>query len=99
MLHEAYRLYEIVGDRSMVGDVLARRAHVLAAAGKPVEAARVLSKSDAVSNEMALRRRDPHARRYDEALAAIRNELDDETFARAWDEGSTLTEDGAAAQT
>jgi predicted ATPase len=99
MLHEAYGLYKTVGDRSFVGDLLARRAHVLAAAGKPAEAARVLSKSDAVSRELALRRRDPHRRRYDEALAAIRNELDDEAFARAWDEGSMLTEDEAAAQT
>jgi predicted ATPase len=99
MLHEAYGLYETVGDRSMVGDLLARRAHVLAVAGKPAEAARVLSKSDAVSRELALRRRDPHGRRYEEALAAIRDELDDETFARAWDEGATLTEDEAAGQT
>jgi predicted ATPase len=99
MLQEAYRLYQTVGDRSMVGDLLARRAHVLAAAGKPAEAARVLSKSDTVSRELALRRRDPHRRRYEDALAAIRSELDDETFARAWDEGSALTEEEAAAQT
>jgi predicted ATPase len=99
MLQEAYAIYKSVGDRSFVGDVLARRAHVLAAAGKPAEAARVLAKSDAVSRELALRRRDPHERRYEDAKAAIRNELDDEAFARAWEEGQALTEEEAAAQT
>jgi predicted ATPase len=99
MLQEAYETYRSVGDRSFVGDLLARRAHVLAAAGKPVEAARVLSKSDAVSSEMALRRRDVHERRYEDAMAAIRSVLDKDAFARAWDEGRALTEDEAAAQT
>jgi tetratricopeptide (TPR) repeat protein len=99
MLHEAYRLYKTVGDRSMIGDVLARRAHVLAAAGRAAEATRVLSKSDAVSTELALYRRDPHARRYEEAKAAIRSELDDAAFAHSWEEGQALTEEEAAAQT
>ena len=99
MLQEAYATYRSVGDRSFVGDLLARRAHVLAAAGKPVEAARVLSKSDAVSSEMALRRRDVHERRYEDAMAAIRSKLDEDAFARVWDEGRALTEDEAAAQT
>ena len=99
MLQEAYATYRSVGDRSFVGDLLARRAHVLAAAGKPVEAARVLSKSDAVSSEMALLRRDVHERRYEDAMAAIRSKLDEDAFARAWDEGRALTEDEAAAQT
>jgi predicted ATPase len=99
MLHEAYALYKTVGDRSFVGDLLARRAHVLAAAGKPIEGARVLSKSDAVTREMALRRRESYQRRYEETVAAIRSELDDDAFARAWEDGQALTEEEAAAQT
>ena len=99
MLHEAYTIYKAVGERSGVGDLLARRAHVLAAWGRPTEAARVLSKSDAVSRELGLRRRAVQQRRYDDALAAIRSELDEEAFARAWGEGSALTEEEAAAQT
>jgi predicted ATPase/class 3 adenylate cyclase len=98
MLHEAYTTYKSVGDRSLVGDVLTRIASVLVARGKPTDAARVLSKGDTVAREMALRRRPVLERVYEETLAAIRNELDEETFARAWDEGRALTEDEAAAQ-
>jgi predicted ATPase len=96
MLQEAYTLYRSVGDRSMVADLLARRAHVLAAAGRPTDAARVLAKADEVSHELALRRREVHERRYEEAMAATQDELDDEAFARAWEEGRALTEDEAA---
>jgi predicted ATPase len=99
MLQEAYDIYKKVGDRSMVSDLLARRAHVLAAAGKPAAAARSLAKADDVSRELAFTRRDVHERRYEDALAAIRDELDEEAFARAWEEGHALTEDEAAALT
>jgi predicted ATPase len=99
MLQEAYDIYKSIGDRSMLSDLLARRAHVLAAAGRPAAAARSLSKADTVSRELAFTRRDVHERRYEEALAAIRDELDAEAFARAWEEGHTLTEDEAAALT
>jgi predicted ATPase len=99
MLQEAYDIYKSVGDRSMVSDLLARRAHVLAAAGRPAAGARSLSKADTVARELAFTRRDVHERRYEEALAAIRDALDDEAFARAWEEGHTLTEEEAAALT
>jgi predicted ATPase len=99
LLHEAYTIYKAVGETSAFSDVLARLAHTLALAGKPVEGARVLAKSDALAHELAIRRRPVQQRRYDEAFVAVRSALDEEAFARAWEEGLALTEDEAAAQT
>jgi hypothetical protein len=48
-----------------------------------------------VSTELGLRRRDVHERRYEDAKAAIRSELEDDAFTRAWEEGQALTEDEA----
>jgi predicted ATPase/class 3 adenylate cyclase len=96
MLNEAYCLVRDVGDRVESADILSRFADILASAGKPTTAARLLSCSETLREEFGTER-SWVASRNEATLALIRSQLDEAAFAEAWERGRTLTADEAVA--
>ena len=97
MMNESHRLHRELGDPIQTALDVCRFAALLAAKGTAVTAARVLSCSDALCKEIGygLRSWDPEF--VDETLTAIRGQLDEAAFAKAWEQGRALTADQAVA--
>jgi hypothetical protein len=75
---------------------LSRFARVLAlSGGSSADAARLLSCAEAMRDEIGAGAPPFLARANEEALSAIRAQLDDVAFSEAWDQGGTLTADEA----
>src|SRR5439155_26611954 len=96
MLEEAYRIYVDLGDLYRVAISVSRFARVLVSVGKTGIAARLLSCSEALSEEIGA---SPHwvARMNEPTLNGIRAQLDEAAFAKAWEQGRALTADEAVA--
>jgi len=97
LLKDAYRIDREYGDPFEIAFDLVLFARILAFAERAESAARLLSRSEALREEldgtyagwmMALK---------EETLAAIRAQLDEAAFAEAWEQGRTLTLDEAVA--
>jgi len=97
MLKESHRLHRELGDPIQTALDVFRFAALLAAEGRAVTAARVFSSSDALCEEIGfgLRPWDPEF--VERTLTTIRAQLDEATFAEAWEQGRTLTADEAIA--
>jgi hypothetical protein len=97
MLKESHRLHRELGDPVQSALDVLRFAALLAAEGRFVTAAKVLSTSVALSEEIGfdVRRWDPEF--VEGTLAAIRAQLDEAIFADAWEQGRTLTAEDAVA--
>ncbi len=95
MLEEAYRIYVGLGDLYRVAISVSRFARVLVSVGRTGIAARLLSCSEALSEEIGA---SPHwvARMNEPTLNGIRAQLDEATFAEEWEQGRGLTADEAA---
>jgi hypothetical protein len=95
MLKESHRLHRELGDPVQSAIDVLRFAALLAAEGNAVTAAKVFSTSDALSEEIGfgLRAWDPEF--VEGTLTSIRAQLDEATFAEAWEEGRTLTAEAA----
>jgi hypothetical protein len=78
---------------------LTRFARVLAhTGGQGAQAARILASAEALREEIGAGTPPPFlAQLIEEALAAIRGQLDDAAFAEAWEQGHGLTADEAVA--
>jgi len=96
MLHQAYRIVCDVGDRVESADILSRFAGVLAAAGKAATATRLLSCNE-TQRQLFGGTRFWVTSRNDETLTHIHTQLDEDAFAKAWEEGRNLTTDEAVA--
>ena len=90
----SYRIYRDLGDPLNIAIGVGHLARVLALAGKPEAAARVLASSVAVCEETG---NTDYSRGSKKALTAIRPQLDEAAFADAWEQGRTLTADEAVA--
>ena len=96
MLRESQRILRELNDLLLIASGVGRFASVLALAGRAAIAAQVLSSSTALMEEIGAR--PPwYARISTKTLAAIHTQLDDAAFAKAWEQGMTLTADEAVA--
>ena len=91
----SYRIYCDLGDLLNIAFCVCTFARVLALAGEPEAAARVLASSVPSREEMG---ENPlFASMSEKALTAIRHQLDEAAFAAAWEQGRSLTADEAVA--
>ena len=90
----SYRIFRDLGDLLNVASCVCSFARVLALAGKPEAAARVLASSVALREETGEM---DFASESEKALTAIRHQLDEAAFADAWEQGRSLTADEAVA--
>ena len=94
LMKEGLGILRDAGDLLMSVAGVCRTARVLALAGRPQPAALVLSSAAVLLDEIGAR--PPWLTRItDEALSAIRAQLDETAFAEAWEHGQTLTADQA----
>jgi predicted ATPase/class 3 adenylate cyclase len=70
---------------------------VAAALGRPKRAARLLGAADAALRASRTNLQAFEARRYEQVVAGLRDELGNEAFAAAWDEGKAMTPDDPSA--
>jgi predicted ATPase len=92
---QSLRIYAELGSRSGIAHQLFRCAGALAIAGKAGAATRLLSCAEALHEELGMGVM-PHLVAENEiTLAAIRGHLDDAAFAKAYEEGRSLTADEA----
>jgi hypothetical protein len=95
-MKEGLRILRDADDLLMSVTAVCRTARVLALAGRPRPAALVLSSAAVLLEEIGAR--PPWLTRItDQALSAIRTQLDEAAFADAWEQGRTLTADEAVA--
>jgi predicted ATPase/class 3 adenylate cyclase len=96
MLQESLRINCDLGMRGGVVENLTSFAHALAVTGKQERAARLLSASQALAEEIGADITWVGEVR-EETLAVIRRELDEAAVAEAWEQGRALTLDEAVA--
>jgi predicted ATPase/DNA-binding SARP family transcriptional activator len=96
LMKESLGILRDAGDLLMSVAAVCRTARVLALAGRPRPAALVLSSATVLLEEIGAR--PPWLTTItDEALSAIRAQLDEAAFADAWEQGRALTADEAVA--
>ena len=96
MLTQAYRINRDLGMPSVQTAMdLSRFARGLAFAGRAVAATRVLASREVLYEEIGARVRPIDAEKDEKTLGAIRSQLDEGTFAEAWEQGRSLTADDA----
>jgi hypothetical protein len=96
MLEESHRILRELDDLLLITAGVGRFASVLALAGRAATATQVLSSSTALMEEMGAR--PPwFARISRKTLAVIHTQLDDAAFAKAWEQGLTMTAEEAVA--
>jgi len=96
MHDEAYRIVRDLDEPVEIADSISRFASTLARAGKADSAARLLSCSEALREEIGFSR-SWVIKRNEETLGIVRSELDEAAFDEAWEKGRTLMPDEAAA--
>jgi len=97
LLEESYRISRDLEDSEALLEVLYRFARALAVVEKAADAARVYSRAEVLRQETD-RAGIPWVERENEwTLARIHAQLDEDAFARAWDEGTRMTLDEAVA--
>ena len=97
MLNEAYRIDR---DGGYVGDIasdLCHFAEVLAAEGRAEAAARLLSRGEALREEIGAGLESWAVEMNERTLTAIHTQLDEAAFAEAWEQGRAMTVDEAVA--
>jgi predicted ATPase len=98
LVEESYRIFRDLDDLLLVGQSVCRCAQVLALAGKPEIAARVLSGATALLDEIGAM--PPYvAANNAQTLDVVRLALDEIAFADAWEQGRTLTPEEAVTLT
>jgi len=94
MLRDALRIHRDLGDRFHTAATLCEIARILAVAHGERTAARLLARADVLQEEVGIR--PPWLERVkEETLAIIRTDLDDASFAEAWEQGRALDLDEA----
>jgi tetratricopeptide (TPR) repeat protein len=96
MLRESLRLWREVGDRTGLMEGLFSLADALAADGRAATATTLLARAEALREEIGGTEQWV-LRMNERTLATVRAELDDATFAEAWEKGRRLTPDEAIA--
>jgi non-specific serine/threonine protein kinase len=96
MVDEAYDLYVRLDERYRIPIQVARFSWILAAAGQPADAARVLAAAEAELERMGAVSPGWLAVSNDEVRASALEQLGDESFTGAWRAGEKLTPEAAA---
>jgi hypothetical protein len=76
---------------------LCRFARALASSGRAGDAVRLLSRAEAFREEIGATFRPWAVRLNEETIGTVRSQIDEATFAKAWEDGRKLTLDEAAA--
>jgi predicted ATPase len=97
MLKESHRLHLDLNDPFQTACDVCRFACFLATTGHEDTAARVLSSASALAEDAGLRLSSWDAGMLDWILGTIRARLDEDGFAKAWEEGRSLTAEQAVA--
>jgi len=97
MIAEAYRLDREFGDPSEIAVDLIYLAQSLAMMERTGDAARLLSRSEAIREDLGISHPAWILRMWEDAMSRTRAGLDDGAFAEAWEEGQRLTVDEAVA--
>jgi tetratricopeptide (TPR) repeat protein len=97
MLKESTRIYSDLGERHEIGVNLCRFARAFAVQGHGDTGAQVLARAEALREEIGATEYAWVAEMNEGTLALVRKELDEAAFARAWEQGRTLTLDDAVA--
>jgi predicted ATPase/class 3 adenylate cyclase len=97
MLKESHRIRRDLRDPIGIARDLCRVARVLASVERAGAAARLLSSSKALHEELGASLRPWLAQMNEETLRTVRVQLDEAAFAEAWEEGRKLTPDQAVA--
>ena len=96
MLKESLRIYRDLGTLSGIAENLCRLAGALAGAGRATIATKLLSRADALRQEIG-GVASWVGETNDETLARIHAQIDEDAFAAAWTYGQTLTVDEVVA--
>lgn len=94
MLGDSYRINRDLCDRVGMADDIYRLARTLLAAGKAAAAATLLSRLEALSQEIGAA---VEPGEHEKTLATVRTQLDEAALAEAWEQGRMLTLDEAVA--
>jgi len=97
MLKESTRIYHDLGERIEIALNLSRFARALAVEGRAETAARLLSRAEALGEEIGATFDSWAVRVNEDTLTAIRTQLDEAAVAEAWARGRALTVDEAVA--
>jgi predicted ATPase/class 3 adenylate cyclase len=97
LLTQSFRIDLELGNLPFVSVDLVRFALTSARKGKPLVGAQLLSRAAALRDEIAFALESWMTTETEEALAAVRAQLDEEAFAGAWDAGAKLSLDQAVA--
>jgi hypothetical protein len=91
MLERSIQLMSVLGDRLALMCDLSRIARVLSIAGRPSAATQILSRADALREEMGVAFEPWNVKLNEKTLEAIHAGLDEEQFREAWVTGRRLT--------
>jgi predicted ATPase/transcriptional regulator with XRE-family HTH domain len=99
LFEESLKLGIEDGNRNVMTDCLAGFAAVLGIIGKPEQAARLFGAVEALLEGVGIRRRmdTSDQKEFDHYVAAVRTQLDEAAFAKAWAEGRAMTMEQAVA--
>jgi predicted ATPase len=97
MIGEAYRLDREFGDPSEIAVDFIYLGRALAMVERAEDAARLLSRSEALREDLGITHPGWILRMWEDAMSRTQGQLDDATFVEAWDEGRKLTSDEAVA--
>lgn len=97
MLKESTRIYHALGERHEIAVNLCRFAHAVAVEGRAETATRLLSRSEALHEQIGAAVASWLAETKEKTLTTIRTQLDETAFAEAWEQGRALTVDEAVA--
>jgi predicted ATPase/class 3 adenylate cyclase len=97
MLTESIRIRRDVGDLIGLAADLRRSSFALAVAGRAAAAARLLSSSEALREQLGTSLQPDAASMDEQTLAIVGAQLDKAAFAEAWKQGRALTVDEAVA--
>lgn len=97
MLKESLRILYDLGDRLGISEILGRFASTLALTGQAATTTRLLSSSEALREQIGSARVPWVTKMNEETLATIRAQLDEASFAEAWEQGQALTIDEGVA--
>jgi predicted ATPase/DNA-binding XRE family transcriptional regulator/Tfp pilus assembly protein PilF len=94
LFEECLKLHREYDDKiGMVEECLGGFAAILGMTGKPEQAARLFGAVESLLESVGMpgRMEPPDQKEYDHYVAAVRGQLDEAAFAKAWDQGRTLT--------
>ena len=97
LLAQSFRIDLELGNLPFVSVDLVRFALVTVRTGKPLDGAQLLSRAAALRDEIGFALESWMTKETEEALAAVRAQVDEEAFAEAWEAGTKLSLDEAIA--